>query len=608
MPGIVGIIKTSPDAETEREVGQMLEAMRHERHYAGGQRLFREQGVCIGWMGQQGAFADCMPLVSRDGDVVLIFQGESYLDDDTRDRLRKEGSSVDDASARHLLDLYAEYGDAFLERLNGWFSGLLVDLRRRRLVLFNDRFGMARVYYHEGKDEFIFASEAKALLRVRPKLRRIDPGKLAEHLRYNCVLNNQSLYSGVAVLPHASAWEFSGTASPGKRGYFDFSEWEQQSTLSDAAFFPQFADTVSNVFPAYGKGSSKVAFSLTAGLDTRAIMAALKELNRDVPCYTFGGPWRELYDIQTARKLTSVYGQPFGTIIADQRFLRGFGDFARRAVHISDGTHDAFGAHDIYFNEIAREVAPVRLTGKFGSEVVRVRNLVPSMQYPPGLLRHELSAMVEALPSFSRVNRDMHSLTRVVTQEIPWHEYGRVAVEQSQVVLRSPYMDNALVKLMYRAPAAARGKGDLQEEYVRFRSPELATIPTNLGRFVAGGQWGKKFHYALLWALFKVEYIYLYATPHWLTRLDRTFEGLHPERLFAGRQKWEGYRVWIKTDFSEFIRDTLLNPNASYGDFMERRTVEKMLDCHIKGTHNYLNEINRALTLELTCSTMLGAR
>jgi asparagine synthase (glutamine-hydrolysing) len=585
----------------------MTEAMRHEKHYSGGQHAIPELGLYVGWMGHKGAFGDCMPLVSRQQDVVLFFQGENYLDDETRARLNRSGAGVDDSNTRYLLDLYAEYGEEFFLRLNGWFSGVVADLRKKNITLFNDRYGMGRIYFYEGKDEFIFGSEAKSLLKVRPELRAIEPSALAEHLRYNCVLNNRSLFKNVSTLPHAAAWEFEGSVVPRKRSYFNFGEWEQQPRLSAAEFFPKFADTLSRVFPAYGRSSSKVAFSLTAGLDTRAIMAALKEQNRGMPCYTFGGPWRELYDISTARKLTQIFGQPFDTIKADGRFLKGFPDYARRAVHVSDGTHDVFGAHDIYFNEIARETALVRLTGKFGSEVVRIRNLVPSMTYPAGVIRPEIGAMVEGLPHFAQVSRDLHPLTRVVTQEIPWAEFGRVAVEQSQVVLRSPYMDNELVKLMYQAPVSTRGEGDLQEQYVKERSPELATIPTNLGRFAGGGRLANKLHYGPLWALFKVEYIYLYATPHWMTRIDRALEGLRLERFFAGRQKWEGYRIWLKTDFADFVRQTLLDPGAGYADFFERSAIEKMVMRHTAGTHNYLNEINRALSVELICSSLLRA-
>ena len=41
-------------------------------------------------------------------------------------------------------------------------------------MLFNDRYGMQRIYCHESKDAFYFAAEAKAILAVRPELRRMD--------------------------------------------------------------------------------------------------------------------------------------------------------------------------------------------------------------------------------------------------------------------------------------------------------------------------------------------------------------------------------------------------------------------------------------------------
>jgi hypothetical protein len=130
-------------------------------------------------------------------------------------------------------------------------------------------------------------------------------------------------------------------------------------------------------------------------------------------------------------------------------------------------------------------------------------------------------------------------------------------------------------------------------------------VPTNLGRFVTSNRLATRVLYGLMRSLFKVEYVYLYATPHWMTRVDRKLKGLRLERILAGRQKWEGYRIWIKTDFADFIRDVLLDPAAHYRRFLERRTVEEMVTRHIAGTHNYLTEINRALTLELIYASLL---
>ena len=58
----------------------------------------------------------------------------------------------------------------FLEKLNGWFSGVLLDLREQKFVLFNDRYGVNRIYYHEDSRGFYFSSEAKSLLKILPAL------------------------------------------------------------------------------------------------------------------------------------------------------------------------------------------------------------------------------------------------------------------------------------------------------------------------------------------------------------------------------------------------------------------------------------------------------
>lgn len=607
MPGITGIIRKSPYEGVETDLRLMVQTMRHVKHASSGEYVNADFGLCAGWVSHEGSFSDCMPLIAHDKNIVLIFQGEHYPTTDSSSRFERLSKDDNEASARYLLDLYTNLGSEFFRHLNGWFCGIVVDVRARTCTLFNDRYGMGRIYIHEGKDEFLFASEAKAILKIRPALRNIEPGALAERLRYNCVTGNKTLFKGISLLPHGSAWEFQNGVLSRRRQYFDFGEWERQPSLKPQEFYQKFSDTLSRVVPIYTRSAKTVAFSLTAGLDTRAITAALQERNRTLPCYTFGGSWGELFDVRTARKVAKVYDQPYDVIRVGSRFLNGFPGFAGSTIYISDGTHDAFGAHDVYLNEIARGIAPIRLTGKFGSEVVRIRRLLPSLAYPQGLLQPDLKSLVDGLPSYAQMNPNGHPLTRVVSEEIPWHEYGRVAVEQSQLTLRTPYMDNDLVKLMYQVPTEVRAAGKLQEEYIRDKSRELATIATNMGKLVSKNQMVTRFLYGALWALFKVEYIYLYATPHWLTRFDRSLGSLRLERLLAGRQKWEGYRIWIKTEFPDFIRQTLLNPRAQYTRYFERKAVEKMAIRHTAGTHNYFNEINSALTVELICSTLLNS-
>ena len=481
-----------------------------------------------------------------------------------------------------------------------------MDLRTKTMTLFNDRYGMSRIYFHQGKDEFLFASEAKALLKVRPDLRAIQPAALAQYLRYSCVVGGQTLFKDICLLPNASSWTFKNSVVPKKTRYFDETEWERQSALQPMDFYEKFDETVMRVFPRYIEGSQNVALALTAGLDTRMIASALHACGRPVPCYTFGTVGSETFDIRGARQIAGICNTPYEVINIDEAFFRDFPWYARANVYLSDGTHDAFGAHDVYLNKIARGIAPVRLTGKFGSEVVKNRRLIRWATYNDDFVQPDLKPFLNQLEPRDRLKQRC-SLSNAVFEEIPWCESGRVAIEQSQLILRTPYLDNDLVKLMFQAPSEVRAAGQLQPNFIRQNSPDLSTILTNLGEMGDSGGLVGRARYVLYRVLFKMEYIYLYAAPHWSTWVDRRLKKFKLERVFAGREKFERYRLWIGTFLAEFIQETLLDSRAEYGHFLNRKSVEKMVTRHIAGTHNYLREINKALTIQLICSSLLKA-
>ena len=112
-------------------------------------------------------------LSNEAGNAVLVFSGEDHPEPGTAAKLKERGHSLSAEGPSYLVHLYEE-DPSFPAGLNGWFHGLLVDRRRKTATLFNDRYGMHRLYYHESKDAFYFAAEAKAILAVRPELRRAD--------------------------------------------------------------------------------------------------------------------------------------------------------------------------------------------------------------------------------------------------------------------------------------------------------------------------------------------------------------------------------------------------------------------------------------------------
>ena len=145
MPGIVGLITAMPRERAERELLRMLESVHHESIYVMGTCVDESLGAYVGWAARKGSFSDGMPLRNERGDVSLVFSGEDFPEPGTARRLKEKGHALEAAGPSYLVGLYEE-DPSFPAPLNGRFHGLLMDRTRGTATLFNDRYGMHRIY------------------------------------------------------------------------------------------------------------------------------------------------------------------------------------------------------------------------------------------------------------------------------------------------------------------------------------------------------------------------------------------------------------------------------------------------------------------------------
>ena len=603
MPGIVGLITKRPRAWAEAQLQQMVASLRHESFYATGTWVDESLGIYVGWIARGKSFSDEMPLKNERGDLVLFFSGEEYPDPQAIAELRSRGHAIADQPAAYLVHM-AEEDASFPRGLNGRFQGLLINRSAGTATLFNDRYGMQRMYYHEAPDAFLFAAEAKAILAVRPELRNADPQGLGEFVSCGCVLENRTLFRGIHILPTASKWIFQNAAVAEKGRYFDPAEWENQGALDFEAYYQQLKAVFSQNLPRYFSGREQVGISLTGGLDTRMIMAWLKAAPHSLPTYTFGGPFRECHDVRIARKVAQICQQSYEVINVDNGFLSNFAHYAERTVYLSDGCAAVSRATDLYTNEIAAKIAPVRMTGNYGSEILRRLRAFKPADPRPGVFQPEFLSQVDlAKQTYSNICQG-HAVSFTAFRQAPWYQYGLLSLEQTQLGIRSPFLDNDVVRTAFRAPKSDIMKSDLFENdggcsrLIADGNAALHRLPTDRG---LGGEdgWSSRISRAILEFSFKAEYAYDYGMPQWLAQVDHALSPLHLERLFLGRHKFCHFRVWYRDNLSQYVRDILLDPVSLSRPYVQRKTLETMVSEHLKGDHNYTTEITRLLTLEL---------
>jgi asparagine synthase (glutamine-hydrolysing) len=555
-------------------------------------------GIYVGWAARQNSFSAEMPLRNERGDIVLAFAGEEFPEPSTIQNLKEQGHELDAEGPSYLVHLYEE-DPSFPAGLNGRFHGLLADRNTGTAVLFNDRYGMHRTYYHQSEDAFYFAAEAKAILAVRPDVRRIDSRGLGEFVSCGAVLEDRTIFEGIQLLPSASAWGFRNGLLERKGTYFNPREWEEQETLDLKSYYRELQQTFTQNLPRYFAGRERIGMSLTGGLDTRMILACRKPDPGSLPCYTFGSMFRDNQDVRVARRVADICKQPHQTITAGQEFLSRFSDYAERAIYLTDGCVDVGRAPDLYLNERAREIAPVRMTGNYGGEVLRKVRAFKPMEPAAGLFCPEfLSYIHQTTETYAGILRG-HPVSFAVFKQAPWYLHGVLSLEQTQLSMRSPYLDNDFLRTVFRSPASALSDNEISLQLIADGSRDLLAIPTDRGLTGNRGNILDGVSRGVLEFLFKAEYAYDMGMPQWLARLDHTFSPLGLERIFLGRHKPFHFRVWYRDALAGYIQEMLLDPRSLTRNYLERKGVEAMVRGHLKGNANFTTELHKVLTLEL---------
>ncbi len=607
MPGIFGLVTQMPRGWAEPQLLRMLKVLRHESFYEAGTWIDEQSGVYVGWTARENSFSAGMPLRNERGESVLVFSGEEHSDPANVRHLRERGHEFADDGPSYLVHL-SEEDPSFPKCLNGRFQGLLADKVRGNTMLFNDRYGMHRLYYHESKEAFYFAVEAKAILEVRPELRRADPRALGEFVSCGCVLENRTLFEDVRVLPPGSVWTFRGGLVESKSTYFQPQEWEQQEALDVESYYRNLRDTFSRNLPRYLNGRERIGVSLTGGLDTRAVMAWQKFPPGSLPCYTYGEAGRDCQDVVVARRIARECQQSHRVISLGNEFLTRFAYYAERSMYLTDACVDVTRAPDLYFSERARGIAPVRMTGLYGDEVLRPkrRAFKPVDPAPEPFNPNFLPNVRAARDTYGEVIK-CHPTSFSAFRQAPWHHFGILSLEQTQVAVRTPFLDNDFLQTVFRAPQAAMANNDLRVRLIGDGSTALQRIPTDRGFAGDSGLRGWTLRNFLEFT-FKAEYAYDYGMPQWLAGLDHSLSPLKLERLFLGRHKVYHYRVWYRDILSNYVKEMLLDSRTLSRPYLERTGVEAIVRGHLKGNRNYTTEIHRLISLELIHRLFVDAR
>jgi asparagine synthase (glutamine-hydrolysing) len=202
MCGIAGIYNLKGAAVDVAPLDRMVASIRHRGPDASG--VWTDGPVALGHarLSIIDLAGGAQPMANADGSACVSFNGEIFNYIELRQELIARGHRFETQSDTEvLLRLYEEKGEECIHDLNGQFAFAIWDARERKLFLSRDRVGIRPLYYTRQADQFLFASEVKALLAHPAVGRELDCRTLDQVFTFWCSLPSRTIFRDVQALP-----------------------------------------------------------------------------------------------------------------------------------------------------------------------------------------------------------------------------------------------------------------------------------------------------------------------------------------------------------------------------------------------------------------------
>ena len=292
MCGIAGIAALSPVAVRvdEPAVRRMLPPLRHRGPDGSGVYLDPRGKVGLGHtrLSIIDLEGGAQPLPNEDRSVWVSFNGEIFNYLELREILVKAGHRFHSRSDTEVIvHAYEQYGDEFVQQLNGQFAIALWDASRQRLLLIRDRVGILPLFYTVQNDRLVFASEIKALLQALDHSPRISPASLDQIFTFWATRSPNTLFENIYEIPPGHRLVVENNQLR-ESAYWDWSFPEQGDYLSgsDAELSEQLYALLADATRIRLRADVPVGAYLSGGLDSSALVALIRR-HSGAPLKTF---------------------------------------------------------------------------------------------------------------------------------------------------------------------------------------------------------------------------------------------------------------------------------------------------------------------------------
>lgn len=252
------------------------------------------------------------PMVSGDGNHIMIFNGEVYNYLEVRQKLEKEHQIQfkTHSDTEVILEAFAHYGEDFIHLLNGMYVMAIYNQVNGHLYIYRDRMGIKPLYYYHKDGDLVFASELKAIQTLKEKVNlSINRSAINEFLHLGYIPEPHSIYNEVKKLPSGSYLKMNGggfeinqywSVNEQVKSTLITDEQEAKAQLKDLLFSSVKYRMISDV--PYGT-------FLSGGIDSTTVTAISQQLSeKPVKTFTIRFEDAKFNEADHAKKIAEYLG------------------------------------------------------------------------------------------------------------------------------------------------------------------------------------------------------------------------------------------------------------------------------------------------------------
>jgi asparagine synthase (glutamine-hydrolysing) len=564
------------------------------------------------------------PMVTEDKQFIITYNGEVYNFRELRAELKNLGHSFQSRSdAEVVLKSYAQWGADCLQRFNGMFAFAIWDRTRQELFLARDRYGIKPLYYTLVGSTLIIASEQKAVVQHPSVKREIDLEGLIEYFTFQNIFTDRTLLRGIRIFPagcfaKVEIGKLIGSLQPTR--YWDFNFREPDYPCPEEEYVEELDRLFQQAVKRQLLSDVEVGSYLSGGLDSGSITAIAATQLPYIKTFTCGFDLHSISGLELAfdeRKNAEFMSYLFKT--EHYEMVLKAGDMERilpkMAWHLEE-PRVGQSYPNFYVAQLAAKFVKVVLSGTGGDELFGGY----PWRYYRAVVNNDFEQYIDKYYGFWQrlvPNRVIHEIFKPVWNEVkhvwtrdifrnvfhgPTAElskpedyinrslyfeaktflHGLLIVEDKLSMAhglesRVPFLDNDLVDFAMRLP-------------VRFKLKNFAEI-VHLNENEPGPK----------------TTLYFRKTKDGKLLLRHVMERYIPQEVTDGEK--QGFSApdasWFRGESIDYVRRTLFNEHALIYEYLDRLSVQEMVDEHIQGRRNLRLFIWSLLNFEHWCKKYL---